>query len=127
MLIHRRARRSTQPLGGRDNEGELERRSALSACAPQRSNDDVDCAERVVQVAAQLPDVETSQVGHRGLRVGGSSSGEEGQDFDGLFEFNSEETLVVSVLKPPGPLAVDVVLAVSVKRTRRGFNSIAAA
>jgi len=93
-----------------DNEGELERRSALPACAPQGSNDDVVCVERVVQVAAQLSDVETSQVGHRGLRIGGSSSGEEGQDFDGLFEFGSEEILVVSVLKPPRPLAVDMVV-----------------
>ena len=93
-----------------DNEGALERRPTLPACAPQGANDDVVCVEREVQVAAQLPDVETPQVGRRGLRVGGSSSGEEGQDFDGLFEFGSEEILVVSVVKPPRPLAVDVVV-----------------
>jgi hypothetical protein len=59
-------------------EDESERWPALPACAPQGSDDNV--VEGVLQVAAPLPDVKTPQVGHPGLRVGTSSSGQEGQD-----------------------------------------------
>lgn len=80
----------------------------LPVCAPQGSNDDVVCIERVIQVTAELPDVEAPQVGCTGLRIRGSSSWQKRQNLNGLFELGREKLLMLSILDPPGPLAVDV-------------------
>jgi hypothetical protein len=44
------------------------------------------------------------------MRVGGSSSGQESDDLDGSLEFGGKEILVISILEPPLPFSVDVLV-----------------
>jgi len=92
---------------------------------PQCADDDLLLIKRVVDMAGDFAKVDASKADNIGVRVRCTSSRENAEDLQCLFELGREDLCVDSVLDPPSFLAPDVFLcrAVTVKRTRRCFTA----
>ena len=85
-------------------------RTTAPAGSPDRANENLVLVEGVVQVAAELANIESAQIPDPGRGVRCPCSRKEGQDAQSFLEFSHEQVAVESVVQPPNLLTANVSL-----------------
>jgi hypothetical protein len=107
---------SRRPWAGRSASGRwatltglrFYRRGTSAACSPNGTNDDLMSIKRIVTMAGQLAQIESSQSGYTRFTVRCSRAWKARQDTESLFDLSSEELALEPVLQPPALLVLDV-------------------